>query len=413
MSVLLAHPGAGPFVEQTVRGLHEAGLLDQFLTAVALEPNAWHTRCLLRLPLGVGRALSRRVLHDIPAASVKTRAWGEIKRALANRLRQDPRHADRAWDQNLRDFSAWAGRELRASTKMVYGYDYGALELFEAAAKRGLYRVLEQPAAAHEFNEQLLEQEAKDFPALSTPYREHARAKRQERSARRDQELALATGVVCNSRFTRGTFAGAGVDVTRFHVVPLAAPPIQTQRIRLERDVNAPLQVVFAGNFSAIKGAHYLLQALKQRRWGEHLSVSCFGAQALPETMLSNLAPQLMFRGSLPHAALLEALHEADVLLLPGLSDGFGMVVTEALAAALPVIVTTQVGAADLLTDREQGLLIAPRSAAAIAEALQWCLDNRQALAQMRPRALACAQAWQWPDYRAAHAAAIRQMLAA
>jgi hypothetical protein len=37
-----------------------------------------------------------------------------------------------------------------------------------------------------------------------------------------------------------------------------------------------------------------------------------------------------------------------------------------------------------------------------LADALQWCLDHRAALREMRGQALQTAARWQWFDYRAA-----------
>jgi len=411
MKVLLAHPGAGPFVAQTVLGLEAAGLLERFLTALVLSDRAWSTRWLKRLPFGVGRALSRRVLNDLPSERLRLRPLGEVKRALAHRLDSSGLWADRLWDRNLRDFSAWAGRQISPNTRLVYGYDYGALELFEAAAKRGLERVLEQPAAAHEFNEALLTREAAAFAPLRTPHRRNAQQQRAVRSLRRDQELALATRVICNSHFTRNSFAALGVDVSRFHVVPLAAPPIAEELVALERRRDSPLRVLYAGNFSALKGAHYLIAALRQLQRTNALEVHCYGAIQLPASMLTDLPSSLVFKGAVSHAALSLAMHDADVLLTPSLSDGFGMVVTEALAAALPVIVTRHVGAADLIGEGQQGYLIEPGSARAIKDALIRCLDQRDALIEMRAHALGKARSWQWSDYRRAHAELIGRFL--
>jgi len=413
MSVLLAHPGAGPFVEQSVRGLIQADLLECFATALALQPSAISTRLLLKIPFGVGRALSARVVHNVPAKFLRLNPYGEIRRALAHRMDPSGLKADRAWDANMHNFSAWAGRQISASTRLVYGYDYGALELFQAAQPRGVKRVLEHPAAAYGFNSQLLEDEAREFPALRSAYRANAVAKRSERSARRDAELEMASAVICNSTFTRATFARAGFDVSRFRIVPLGSPPIEPSRICIERDTSQPLRILFAGNFSALKGAYYLLSALNSLPNPAHLEVHCYGAMGLPADLTSNVPTSLKFLGSVPREELRVAMHHADALILPSLSDGFGMVVTEALAAALPVICTSSVGAADLIQDRRNGLVIEPRSAASIQAALSWCLDHRLELNSMRARAVATASAWQWSDYRRAHSQAIAELLAA
>jgi glycosyltransferase involved in cell wall biosynthesis len=76
------------------------------------------------------------------------------------------------------------------------------------------------------------------------------------------------------------------------------------------------------------------------------------------------------------------------------------MVVTEAFSRGLPVITTDKAGASDLIEHGWNGLIIPAADSAALVDALRWCLDNREALYQMRFHALETARRWQWLDYR-------------
>ena len=65
------------------------------------------------------------------------------------------------------------------------------------------------------------------------------------------------------------------------------------------------------------------------------------------------------FRGQVDSAAVSEAMRRSLALLLPSTSEQFGLVVNEALANSLPVIVSRQCGAVDeLLDDGVNGLAI-------------------------------------------------------
>src|SRR5262249_15146029 len=89
----------------------------------------------------------------------------------------------------------------------------------------------------------------------------------------------------------------------------------------------------------------------------------------------------------------------ADVLVFPTLSDGFGMVLTEAMAHGLPVITTDQAGAADLVTP-DNGLVVAAADPRALADALEWCLHHRERLYAIRCHALETSRRRQWSDFR-------------
>jgi glycosyltransferase involved in cell wall biosynthesis len=61
-------------------------------------------------------------------------------------------------------------------------------------------------------------------------------------------------------------------------------------------------------------------------------------------------------------------MERADVLVFPTLSDGFGLVQLEAMAAGLPVIATPCCG--EVVKNRVNGLIVPPRDAQAIVSAL-------------------------------------------
>jgi glycosyltransferase involved in cell wall biosynthesis len=76
------------------------------------------------------------------------------------------------------------------------------------------------------------------------------------------------------------------------------------------------------------------------------------------------------------------------------------MVVSEAFANGLPVITTTNAGAADLVTDRKDGFVIPPADGDALVETMRWCTRHRDELFAMRRTALAAAARRTWAHFR-------------
>jgi glycosyltransferase involved in cell wall biosynthesis len=147
------------------------------------------------------------------------------------------------------------------------------------------------------------------------------------------------------------------------------------------------------------KGAHYLLQAWRRLKPGMHAILDVYGSVAVPKRMLESCPANVVFHGSVPRTTLFAAYREADILVFPTLSDGFGMVVAEAFANGLPVVTTDRAGAADLVT-KESGLVVPAADSLALVNALQWCLDDRDRLREMRLGALEAARGRQWSDFR-------------
>ncbi|MCC2097312.1 MAG: glycosyltransferase family 4 protein, partial [Hyphomicrobiales bacterium] len=55
---------------------------------------------------------------------------------------------------------------------------------------------------------------------------------------------------------------------------------------------------------------------------------------------------------------------------------GFGLVIVEAMAAGLPVVSTAVDGPAEIITHEQNGILVPPGDAAALADAIRSLLDS-------------------------------------
>ena len=95
------------------------------------------------------------------------------------------------------------------------------------------------------------------------------------------------------------------------------------------------------------------------------------------ERLVADLPAQTSWRESLPTEAVARALDDATVLVLPSRSEGLGRVVVEALCRGRGVVGSRVGGIPDLVTDGENGLLVPPGDAQALADALVRVLGDR------------------------------------
>jgi glycosyltransferase involved in cell wall biosynthesis len=247
--------------------------------------------------------------------------------------------------------------------------------------------------------EEIQRREKRQWPELFSKHDYYFDSRFERRYARRREEIALADIVVANSSLTARSHIAAGADPQKVVTVPLAAPPpIAESKVRVGRATD-PLKVIWAGPFSIRKGAHHLVAAWRQLSAGKAAQLDVYGQCTVPERLSCSITNSVVFRGSVPQKELFDAYQSADVLVFPTLSDGFGMVIAEALAHGLPVVTTDQAGAADLITP-DSGLIVPAANPTAIADALRWCLDNRTRLNEMRYHALEAARRRQWVDFR-------------
>jgi glycosyltransferase involved in cell wall biosynthesis len=107
------------------------------------------------------------------------------------------------------------------------------------------------------------------------------------------------------------------------------------------------------------------------------------GAGDLEEMKRRN--PRLVFLGWQP--SLVPVYEAADVVCLPTYREGLPSTLLEGAACGRPLVTTDVPGPRDLVTDGESGLLVPPRSAHALADALQRVLADRVLAERLRRNA--------------------------
>lgn len=412
--VLLAHPGCGPFVQQVGRALYEGGHLARFCTTLSYRPDLpqWQLgRQLAKVAgLDLNRLLANRRISELPHDLVHTNGWRELLRAGVNRLDRDGRLTDILWEWGELAFDRWVARQVQTGLSAVYGYEHAALAIFQRAKALNIPCIYELPAVAPKFVNSILSKEYALFPEVENAYTNRLREQQERRTERRRREGELADLVIVNSTLTRDSYVAEGLEEAKIHVIPLGAPPVSTASRRMHD--GATLRILWAGTFSLLKGAHYLLKAWKhsalERR---NVVLDVFGTVTLPAKLLAGLPTNIQFHGPVPQAELHARFLEADLLVLPTLCDGFGMVVTEAMAHGLPVLTTTNAGAAQLIKHGENGILIPVGDIEALSTAICDLLTARESLHRMSVAAQQTAAAWQWADFRMAHRRVIDSFL--
>jgi len=153
-----------------------------------------------------------------------------------------------------------------------------------------------------------------------------------------------------------------GVDLARRFVAPSAA--------------RTPGRIVFAGRLVQAKGIFTLVEALARVRAAQpaaHLWIAGDGPDgaALRErTQQLGVAPHVQFCGALDQARLAALFGEAEVVAVPSLSEGLGLVAIEALGCECAVVASDIAALRDTVVHEKTGLTVAAGSADALAAAL-------------------------------------------
>lgn len=160
--------------------------------------------------------------------------------------------------------------------------------------------------------------------------------------------------------------------------------------------------VLFVGNDFRKKGLPALMAALARLPDDVYVAVvGNAGQRALvqPELDASGQGARIFFLGALPAVDL--AYQAADCLAHPTLEDTFAMVVLEAMAHGLPVVVSSAryCGISALLTaDVDALLLTDPRDAASLQVALERVLEEGTLTQCLRMQGLRFARQHLWSE---------------
>lgn len=95
-----------------------------------------------------------------------------------------------------------------------------------------------------------------------------------------------------------------------------------------------------------------------------------------------------------------KVLRGASALVMPSVQDGFGLVVLEAMASGLPVIVSEHVGAKDCVREGIDGYIVPARDVDAIADRLQYLHVDESRRRMMGRNAREQAMRFPWGGYR-------------
>lgn len=367
--ILLAHPGT-QHATRLARELANRGLLGEFWTGLALAESglpAWFATVWRRC--GPIRGLSNRIARGVPGAALHCQPLNEVRALWRLRRGEEPLRV--LHERNERFQLAIPEASLRAHTAVI-AFDTSAWQLARRAGSlaRPLFldRTIAHPTALARLEADL----HRRYPEWCPP----SQPRPAWLTAAEDEEHRLARRIVVGGVFARDTLLAEGIPPERIVVNPYGvdwdrfAPSATPAGGR-------PLRFLFLGSHLARKGLPILLEAwraLGPRRGDAELWLA--GPCGPRERALIPELPGLRLLGQVPHADVPGLLAQTDVLVLPSLFEGFGLVLLEALAAGLPFIATPHTGAADLPPGDQFGLMVPVGSAESLQAAMEHYLSR-------------------------------------
>jgi glycosyltransferase involved in cell wall biosynthesis len=143
-------------------------------------------------------------------------------------------------------------------------------------------------------------------------------------------------------------------------------------------------RILFAGRLTPVKGVQYLIRAMKRVHDTIPDARLIIIGDGRERGMLEALSIELgiqkyvQFGGKVPHEKVLSFMHQADVFVLPSLSEGFPMVIIEAMACGLPIVASRVGGMPEIITNNTNGYLVEAKDSETIADNIILLLQDEK-----------------------------------
>jgi glycosyltransferase involved in cell wall biosynthesis len=219
---------------------------------------------------------------------------------------------------------------------------------------------------------------AEEYSLWKVPYR-HSGPRIVERELQEYEECDLIT---VPSNFAYQTFIDKGVAREKLRLNPYG---VDLTLFRPVPKRDKTFRVIFAGHLSLQKGIPYLLQAVAPLRLPDFELWLIGGLDPEIKPILERYRGSFRFLGFIPRTKLFSYYSQGSVFVIASVQEGLALVQAQAMACGLPVIATTNTGAANVFNNGREGFIVPIRDPAAIREKILYLYEHpdvREAMAQ-------------------------------
>jgi glycosyltransferase involved in cell wall biosynthesis len=213
------------------------------------------------------------------------------------------------------------------------------------------------------------------------------------------REIEMADVVLCPSDFVRDSMVQNGIPEEKCFVSHFG---VDTSIFKKRISPPSTTKFICVGSLTVRKGQQYLFRAFeKVKKALPDAELICVGGLRPDFTKeIKRWTGSFRHFDRVSHVDLSKMLQECTAFVLPSLEEGFARVLSEAMAAGLPILASYESGATTVVRDGIEGIILRPRDVDAIATAMIRVAEDRQLNQRLGDAAYAAgAQSNTWADY--------------
>lgn len=399
--IIVAHFGK-QHSYKLAEAVKKIGYLNKYITTVYLKKNNW-TYLVSRILKGknLKRVKSRNCLFLFDFEVKQFCEFSGLINLLLMRIDKTKKIYNQWASFTVKRFGKKvANYAIKNKVETVIMYDTNASECFRILEKKApnIIRILDMSTPTHEYMKKIYMEDMKRCPKFSKNLRFASNFFWNKKIlAKCKKEINLTDYFLVPSKFVKESLEYHNISSEKIKICPYGVD-IKETLLREKKNKKEKLKVIYIGQLTQRKGISYLLEALEIYDKKE-ITLTLIGEIQNIQGEFDEYIKKYQFKGFINHDEVINELKDADVMVFPSLSDGFGLAALEALGAGIPVICTENSGCSDIIQDGYNGFVIPVGNINAIREKINWFLINKDKINQMSKNSRETAKRYTWNEY--------------
>jgi len=249
-------------------------------------------------------------------------------------------------------FDGKVARSITSDFNFFIGLSSYSLESLKVCSQYGIVKIVDH-GSLHPCEEiELLKREC-DFIGIDY----FSLNAHDERLVQRQiNEFELSDQVMVLSKASKNSLVKFGVPSNKIFINGCG---VDLKQFNFNPQHKNKFKIIFCGAIDIHKGVHHLVKAFTELKLpnSELLLIGRSSNKIFNDYLNKLNLNNVKFHGAVRQRELPNLYSQGSVFVLPSIYDGFGMVVPQAMACGLPVVVSSNVGAADIIEHGKNGFI--------------------------------------------------------